>query len=453
MPALKQSQRLHWFVVLTAVATLGLIGLGGLVTSHQAGMAVPDWPTTYGYNMFYFPFSQWVGGVFYEHTHRLYAAFIGLLTSILAGWMWWRGTEGKTRWKGMLTILVLVMALGHRGSSKVTQGAAGETAANSVSVASASIDQKGAGSATETVQTEPVTGGAAVIPFHFKVLAFVMPVLLVFGVVKCLQHQAALHWLALTAFFAVIFQGLLGGLRVALYKDEVGIFHATLAQLFLLLLSTIALLTSRWWTEGRSRGQLPARKLLLASGIICVAVVVQLILGASMRHQHAGLAVPDFPLAHGQIWPKTDEVSLAEYNIHATRRDYRDFKPITALHVQLHMAHRAGALIIWLGIIGVAGAYVRSLGWKSPFAKAAVVWSLLVTTQAVLGAVTVWSNKAADIATLHVVLGAVTLIFGSFITLCGFRCRTVSGNVAASVKAKPRAHPAEPVSAAAISAS
>jgi hypothetical protein len=70
-----------WF---TAVATLGLIALGGLVTSHGAGMAVPDWPTTYGYNMFLFPISQWVGGIFYEHTHRLYASGVGLLTVVLA---------------------------------------------------------------------------------------------------------------------------------------------------------------------------------------------------------------------------------------------------------------------------------------------------------------------------------------------------------------------------------
>ena len=60
---------LNRFAVFTAVSTLGLIWLGGLVTSHGVGMAVPDWPTTYGYNMFFFPISQWVGGIFYEHAH------------------------------------------------------------------------------------------------------------------------------------------------------------------------------------------------------------------------------------------------------------------------------------------------------------------------------------------------------------------------------------------------
>ena len=46
-------------------------------------MAVPDWPNTFGYNMFFFPVSRWVGGVFFEHTHRLIASSVGLLTVIL----------------------------------------------------------------------------------------------------------------------------------------------------------------------------------------------------------------------------------------------------------------------------------------------------------------------------------------------------------------------------------
>jgi cytochrome c oxidase assembly protein subunit 15 len=52
------------------VATFLLLGAGGLVTSHEAGMSVPDWPNSYGYNMFLFPPSKWIGGIFYEHTHR-----------------------------------------------------------------------------------------------------------------------------------------------------------------------------------------------------------------------------------------------------------------------------------------------------------------------------------------------------------------------------------------------
>lgn len=63
---------------------LGLIFMGALVTSHDAGLSVPDWPTTFGENMFLYPPSKWEGGVFFEHTHRLVASLIGLLTIILA---------------------------------------------------------------------------------------------------------------------------------------------------------------------------------------------------------------------------------------------------------------------------------------------------------------------------------------------------------------------------------
>ena len=82
---------LHCFALLTALATLALIALGGLVTSHGVGMAVPDWPNTYGYSMFLFPVSQWVGGILYEHSHRLMGALVGLLTLLLAGALWREG--------------------------------------------------------------------------------------------------------------------------------------------------------------------------------------------------------------------------------------------------------------------------------------------------------------------------------------------------------------------------
>src|SRR5258707_7118332 len=78
---------LQRYALLTAAATLALIGVGGLVTSHGVGMAVPDWPTAYGYNMFLFPISKWVGGIFYEHTHRLVASVVGLLVVALTRWV------------------------------------------------------------------------------------------------------------------------------------------------------------------------------------------------------------------------------------------------------------------------------------------------------------------------------------------------------------------------------
>src|SRR5258706_2719589 len=116
---IKINRRLHWFAVLTAFITFLLIGLGGLVTSHGAGMSVPDWPNTYGYNMVAFPISKWVGGIFYEHTHRLLASAVGLMTTILAIWLWLGDSRKWMHWLGV-TAFLGVIAQGILGRLRVT---------------------------------------------------------------------------------------------------------------------------------------------------------------------------------------------------------------------------------------------------------------------------------------------------------------------------------------------
>src|SRR4030095_9362079 len=76
--------------VVLACATFPLLFIGGLVTSKGAGLAVPDWPTSFGYNMFLYPWSKMVGNIFYEHSHRLVASFVGLLTIALTLAFWLR---------------------------------------------------------------------------------------------------------------------------------------------------------------------------------------------------------------------------------------------------------------------------------------------------------------------------------------------------------------------------
>src|SRR6185503_1148618 len=93
---------LHRIALLTAVATFPLIFMGGLVTSHGAGMSVPDWPNSYGYNMFTFPPSQWVGGIFYEHTHRLMGSLVGLFATFLFMIAWGFGRSAESRRKLLL---------------------------------------------------------------------------------------------------------------------------------------------------------------------------------------------------------------------------------------------------------------------------------------------------------------------------------------------------------------
>src|SRR6188474_1416204 len=101
--------RLHVVAVLTACATFPLIFMGGLVTSHGAGMSVPDWPNSYGYNMFLFPPSKWIGGIFYEHTHRLVASWVGLLTIILAVWLWMKDSRSWLRWLGVVALVAVIL--------------------------------------------------------------------------------------------------------------------------------------------------------------------------------------------------------------------------------------------------------------------------------------------------------------------------------------------------------
>jgi cytochrome c oxidase assembly protein subunit 15 len=97
----------HRLALTTVVATLLLILFGGLVTNTGAALAVPDWPTTFGYTMFLYPWSQMVGGVFYEHSHRLLGSVVGVLTLALAAALWREG--GRLRWLGLAAVAAVVV--------------------------------------------------------------------------------------------------------------------------------------------------------------------------------------------------------------------------------------------------------------------------------------------------------------------------------------------------------
>lgn len=106
---------MHRFAVFTACITLILIVAGALVTSNDAGLSVPDWPTSFG-SIYKIP--HMVGGIKYEHTHRMIAEFVGLLTIILAVWTW---RAEKRRWLRILGLAALgtVIAQGILGGLTV----------------------------------------------------------------------------------------------------------------------------------------------------------------------------------------------------------------------------------------------------------------------------------------------------------------------------------------------
>jgi cytochrome c oxidase assembly protein subunit 15 len=380
----KHNSPLHWFAIVVVVCSFGLIGMGGLVTSHGVGMAVPDWPTSYGYNMFALPISMWLtGGVFHEHSHRLWASALGVLVVALTRWI------GGRRSRLPLAII---------GGAEVIAGQ---------SLLFLGDEWKGAGGFLSGI------GG----------------VVLLAALVWVRNEPASrpLPLLAWLAFWGVQLQGLLGGLRVVLDAHLFagtklgvwfGVFHGCLAQAFLVLVAVIALMTSRWWGRrltlaapdsiqvlAGSETGVPNRKLLLFTVAL---VFLQLLIGATMRHQHAGLAIPDFPKAYGAWWPDMSADAVARYN--ASRMELSAHNPITAFQIGLQMVHRLMAMAILLS--------VTTVFWQARKGELRTVcsaWLGLVLVQAGLGIWTIWSNKAADIATLHVLGGALTLMTGALI--------------------------------------
>ncbi|SIO21891.1 cytochrome c oxidase assembly protein subunit 15 [Singulisphaera sp. GP187] len=110
----------HWVAVVAAVFTWPLIFVGGSVTTYRVGMAVPDWPTTFGINMFLYDFWNAPFGVRVEHTHRLYGAAVGFTTLILAIWFLAAEPRRSMKWLGVLA-LVTVIGQGVLGGTRVTQ--------------------------------------------------------------------------------------------------------------------------------------------------------------------------------------------------------------------------------------------------------------------------------------------------------------------------------------------
>ena len=312
---------MHWFARFVVACTVVLVLAGSLVTSTDSGLAVPDWPTTYGWNMFTFPPSMWVGGIFYEHGHRLIASTVGFLTIILAAWLW------------------------------------------------------------------------------------------------IAEPRIWLKRLGAMALAAVILQGLLGGLTVMYFLPApVSTAHAGLAEIFFCLTVAIALFTSPGWLAGGTQGAGSAvvavvddarlRKVATATTGL---VYVQILLGATMRHTDAGLAIPDFPLMFGGLLP-----------------DHWDPK------IAIHFSHRLGALVVSLAALATAGHIWWHYSHLRALTRPATLLAALIALQVTLGAFTVLSGLHVAINSAHVVCGALVLTTSLVITLRSWRIRfaEVEGAVA-----------------------
>ena len=297
---------LYRFCKLVVACTVLLILAGSLVTSHGAGLSVPDWPTSYGWNMFTFPPSMWVANIWYEHGHRLVASSVGFLTIVLAVWLWI--AESERRW---------------------------------------------------------------------------------------------LRWLGVIALAAVIAQGLLGGLTVLYYlPPAVSTAHAGLAEIFFCLTVSIALFNSPGWKAGYGEAAVDDGRLRAVATATTVIIYTQILIGATMRHTGAGLAIPDFPWMFGHVVP-----------------DHWDAK------IAIHFAHRFGALIVATSAISTAAYIWRHHLERAELASPALLLLLLIVVQIILGASTVVSGLQPVINSVHVVCGALVLITSLMITLRSWRVR------------------------------
>jgi cytochrome c oxidase assembly protein subunit 15 len=251
--------------------------------------------------MFSFPYDKMVGGIFYEHGHRLIASTVGFLTIILAVWFW---LAEPRRW---------------------------------------------------------------------------------------------VRRLAVTALGAVIVQGLLGGITVLWFLPApVSIGHAGLAQLFFCMTVSLALFTSRGWNRNEPAVEDPTlRRVALATTVM---IYLQILLGATMRHVEAGLAIPDFPLAFGRLLP-----------------------PVWNAAIAVHFAHRLGAVLVTIAILATAGHVWYHHRQRRELMRPALLMAILLALQVTLGAYVVWTGLQPLVNTAHVVNGGLVLVTSLVLTLRSFR--------------------------------
>ncbi len=321
---LAQGRGLHRFAVSLAGLVVLLIAAGALVKSKEAGLAVPDWPLSYGSLN---PPGWWnIENVRAEHGHRLIAGTVALLTVLLA------------------------------------------------------------------------------LQFRRR------------------ESRAWVRRIAYLAVGVVFAQALLGGITVLMFlPTAVSVGHAGLAQLFLGLVVTLAMVTSTAWLRADftlHREAARRRLAWLATGVTGL-VYVQILLGAVMRHSGAGLAIPDFPLVFGGLVPPRFDSAIA-----------------------IHYAHRLGALLVLVLVSAVVWLVLRRFRRERTLVVPAVVLAILVLIQIGLGGAVVLTARAVAPNTVHVAAGALILANSLAMTLCAWRGVRVLERAAASATAK-RAEPLE----------
>lgn len=304
---------LFWFAAFAFLWALALLYAGAYTTSIQAGMVFLDWPLS---NSSVMPDGWWENEAMRaEHGHRILGMKLGILSIIIASWVYLR--EGRP-WVRKLAIGLLVL---------------------------------------------------------------------------------------------VILQGLLGGMRVKFDQLNTGaetnavgytfrILHALGAEFTLCWLAALALSLSRRWRERQCGLTSPVPQKIRTWGLVAVGtIILQILVGALMRHAGAGLAIPTFPLTpEGGVLPA-----------------------VWTLPVTLHWLHRLGAVIATVAILIFLGMIFGRKSTRQALGGWGYAITALLAVQIFLGAATVWTHKNPVMASSHMLVGALLLASVWLLTMQTFR--------------------------------
>jgi cytochrome c oxidase assembly protein subunit 15 len=202
------------------------------------------------------------------------------------------------------------------------------------------------------------------------------------------ERRGWVRYTALAAFAMVVVQAVLGGITVLFNLPlTFAVAHAMTGQAFFCLMVAIALFTSPRWETMTPLARVPRRASLAALAAATTTIIyLQIIVGALMRHMHAGLAIPDFPLAFGRLVP-----------------------PMFTVPIAVNFAHRCGAVVVAAMVLWTVARVLRQYGDEPALRRPALGLLVLLAIQVGLGAATILSRRAVIPTTSHVAVGAAVL--------------------------------------------
>lgn len=358
---------------------LGFAGLlvwwGAAVTTKDVGLAVPDWPLSFGQ----LNPNGWLGqeALFLEHGHRSIASFVGTLTAVLFLWIWLRFSDRKFAVITEFLLLSLGLAVIVAGVSRgyALKAANSQSAAGNVHLA---------------------TGDP--IPW-FAVAAIVSGGVLAWFFWSWAKREWSLPLkLAALALVCVEVQAVLGGLRVTEMSDAFGILHGCFGQAFFLLLLLVFLVTSQSWNARPIVPQEVLGRLRMWGGVLFGTIFGQLIVGATMRHTHRiGLAASDIVTTGGTFIP-----------------DFSNFDLL------MLFIHKSGAVLVFIVVFSFVGFALRHLGNATVIRSAALGLAGLVCVQVCLGIFVLQTGKSFWVTNFHVITGLCILSCSFFVLTKSF---------------------------------